>query len=273
MNKLPIAYQLFCVRHDAQKDFEGTIRKVAALGFHGVEFAGFFGRSAKDIKALMEETGLVPVSSHVPYDAIKADPFGIIAYHQAIGCPYIVIPYLDNATRPGAAGFAKAASDILNFAKLCKKADIQLLYHNHDFEFCMLSGQYGLDFLYDLIPSSLLQCEIDTCWVKFAGVDPAAYLRRYSGRIPLVHLKDFIADEGAANPYELVGQAGNQVEKRHFEYRPLGHGCQNMAEVTTAALEGGAKWFIVEQDDPSSDSPYEDAKLSLNTLRKLGLLE
>ena len=90
--------------------------------------------------------------------------------------------------------------------KACKAHGIQTLYHNHDFEFAkMPDGRYALDYIYDTIPADLLQTELDTCWVKVAGEDPAAYVRKYTGRSPLVHLKDFHKEGKPANMYKLIG--------------------------------------------------------------------
>jgi len=106
---------------------------------------------------------------------------------------------------------------------------MQLLYHNHDFEFVTLSGMFGLDFLYAAVPEDLLKTELDVCWVKYAGQDPAAYLRKYAGRCPVVHLKDYVGRKvEGKDPYALIGM--NENEKRDtqaFEFRPFGYGCQN----------------------------------------------
>ena len=77
---------------------------------------------------------------------------------------------LDEATRPGSAGFGKTLGQIYKFGELCRKAGITLLYHNHDFEFCTISGEYGLDFIYDVVPADVLKTEIDCCWVKYSGI-------------------------------------------------------------------------------------------------------
>ena len=173
MEKRPVAYQIYSARNEAAKDLLGVLRQLKAMGYDGVEFAGFYGHSAAQVKAMLEETGLVAISSHVPLAEIEADMFGVIAYHQTIGCKYIAIPYLDEQTRPGAPGFAAKLRLFQRFGRLCRQGGIQLLYHNHDFEFVTLSGLYGLDFLYQALPEELLACELDVCWVKYAGIWPS----------------------------------------------------------------------------------------------------
>lgn len=273
MEHRPVAYQVYSARDDAQKDLLGVLRQLAAMGYDGVEFAGFYGHSAEEISAMLKETGLVALSSHVPFADIRRDPFGVIAYHQAIGASYIAVPYLGEEDRPGSAGFAASVRDIRRFGALCREAGIQLLYHNHDFEFVTISGEYGLDFLYDAIEPEYLHTELDMCWVKYAGVNPADYVRKYAGRCPVVHLKDYVGRKGEKSPYALIGDAKSEenADTTAFEFRPVGYGCQNVAEVVDASIESGAKWFVVEQDLSVGRTPLEAAQMSIDTLKKIGL--
>lgn len=274
MEKRPIAYQVYSAREEAEKDLDAVLASLSKMGYDGVEFAGFYGNTAEEINKLLTKYKLKAISSHVPVQLIEADMFGTIAYHKAIGCEYIAIPYLDDATRPGAAGFSGMLRLIDKFGRLCREAGIRLLYHNHDFEFIQFSGQYGLDFLYDAVSPCILQTEIDTCWVKYAGEDPAAYIRKYTGRCPVVHLKDFVGEKGGASPYALLGINENEKAdptKTAFEFRPVGHGCQDIAAIVTAGIESGAEWFVVEQDMSIGRTPLEAAALSIESLRKVGV--
>ncbi|MEG0768112.1 MAG: sugar phosphate isomerase/epimerase, partial [Clostridia bacterium] len=152
-------------------------------------------------------------------------------------------------------------------------AGIQLLYHNHDFEFVKLSEQYGLDFLYDCVPATYLQTELDTCWVNYAGENPAAYVRKYAGRCPVVHLKDFVGRKGDKQPYALIqadGAATGAAMDVQFEFRPVGHGCQDIPAIMTAGIESGASWFVVEQDLSVGRPALEAARMSRDYLRSIG---
>lgn len=272
MEKRPVAYQLYSARDEAQKDLDSVLAALAGMGYDGVEFAGFYGHTADEISALLTKHNLKAISSHVPLALIEADMFGTIAYHQQIGCEYIAVPYLDEQTRPGALGFGKTIATIYRFARLVKEAGMTLLYHNHDFEFVSLSGQYGLDFLYQAIPADLLKTELDVCWVKYAGEDPAAFIRKYAGRCPVVHLKDYVGVKGDESPYALIGiDEGEKKDTTAFEFRPVGYGCQDVASVLSAGVESGAQWFVVEQDMSVGRTPLEAAELSIGTLKKLGL--
>jgi sugar phosphate isomerase/epimerase len=270
MRKLPIAYELYGMRGDMERSVEGTLKKVRELGFDGVEFAGFFGKSATEIKSLAADAGLVPISSHVPLRLIQGSPEATIAYHQELGCRNIVVPYLEEDSRPGAPGFAKVLGLMTRFGMQCRNAGLRLLYHNHDFEFRQVSGIYGLDFIFQAVPEELLATEIDTCWVKYAGVDPVSYLASYKGRAPLVHIKDFVSTNPGRTPYALIGQDAGAPDHTGFAYRPFGHGSQDAPALLQAAVDAGAEWLILEQDEPSGESPYADARMSMETFASLG---
>jgi len=274
MKKAMIGYQVYSARDEAQQDLRGVLTALKEMGYDGVEFAGFYGHSAQEVRSMLDELGLKGISSHLPFDRIEADMFGEIAYHKTIGCEYIAIPYLDEEMRPGGAKFSHAIQVIYKFGRLCKEAGIQLLYHNHDFEFITFSGQYGLDFLYDCVPACLLKTEIDTCWVKYAGLDPAEYVAQYAGRCPVVHLKDYVGRRGG-QPYALINADGTDDGGRsadvEFEFRPVGHGCQDVKSIIDSSLNSGAEWFIVEQDMSVGRAPLEAARMSIETLKKLEL--
>lgn len=274
MEKRPIAYQIYSAREDAQKNLSGVLGELASMGYKGVEFAGFYGNSADEVDALLARYNLQAVSSHVPVAQIEEDMFAVLSYHRRIGCKYIAIPYLDEQTRPGAPGFARMIRLIYRFGALCREAGIQLLYHNHDFEFVKLSGQYALDFLYEAVPADILKTEIDTCWVKFSGIDPADYLRQYAGRCPVVHLKDFVGSKGDKLPYALIGKDEDEDHTTAaFEFRPFGHGSQDAKAVVEAGIEAGAKWFVIEQDLSVGRTPLEAARMSIDTLKDMGAAE
>lgn len=275
MKKALIGYQVYSAREEASKDLLGTLKQLKALGYDGVEFAGFYGHTAEEVKTMLDESGLVAFSDHVPFALIEKDMFGVIRDHLTIGCKYIAVPYLDDAHRPGQPGFADVLRTIVKFGRLCREAGIQLLYHNHDFEFVKLSGMYALDFLYAAVEPELLKTEIDTCWVNYSGENPAEYVRKYTGRAPIVHIKDFVGSRGGAQPYALIqadgSDDGKNSESTAFEFRPVGYGCQDVKAILEAGLDAGAFCFVVEQDQWYDRTPFEAAKMSIDTLRSLGL--
>lgn len=272
---LPVALQLYSVRDELEADFEGTVRKVKELGYDGVEFAGLCGKSAAEVKAIVEKVGVVPVSAHVSLDELLADIPAVVATYKEIGCEYIAVPYLPEDRRPGTDGFNRTIEDIKKIADECNKQGIKLLYHNHDFEFAKIDGKYALDILYSEVTADRLETEIDTCWVGVAGENPAEYVLKYSGRAPVVHLKDYYM-QGREKPkklYELIGiEDDSETESEEtFGFRPVGYGVQDMPSILDAAVNAGAKWVVVEQDRPApGDTPMNSVKLSRDFLKKLG---
>ena len=267
MKQFPIALQLYSVRDRMASDFEGTLAAVSALGYDGVEFAGLYGRSADEVKALCEKYNLVPISAHVPFVDMMADPKGVLQTYAEIGCRYVVIPYLTEEYRPGNERFDEVIKGAALLGRTAKELGMTLLYHNHDFEFKKLDGKYALDMLYDTVSAELLQTELDLCWVKVGGEEPASYLRKYAGRAPVVHFKDFSGKVGG-KMYALIGIEDDGEEASEFSFRPLGMGCQNIPELLSAADEAGAEWIVVEQDNPSDGlSSVACAEKSINCLR------
>lgn len=272
--KFPVALQLYSVRDEMEKDFEKTLAEVKKLGYDGVEFAGLFGKSAAEIKALLEKYELVPISAHVPYYDMLENPEAVLADYKEIGCKYIAVPYLTEECRPGTDGFADTVKGIDKIARAAKNLGLQLLYHNHDFEFVKIDGKYALDVLYDTIPEEFLKTEIDTCWVNVAGENPAAYIEKYTGRAPVVHLKDFFMKDGAkaGQLYKLIGIESEEEESEEetFGFRPVGHGKQNFPEILASCEKAGAQWVVVEQDEPALDkSTLECAKMSIDYVRSI----
>lgn len=273
--KLPVAVQLYSVRDEMEKDFYGTIKAMKEIGYDGVEFAGLFGQNPEEIKAFCEEIGIVPISAHVPYYDMLENPEAVLADYVKIGCKYVVVPYLTEECRPGTEGFAATVEGIRKIGEAAKAMGMQLLYHNHDFEFVTIDGEYALDVLYSTVPEDLLKTEIDTCWVNVAGVNPAEYLEKYSGRAPVVHLKDFKkTGDGQGKLYDLIGiddEAAEEEDEDSFSFMPVGHGVQDMPEILSACEKAGAEWVVVEQDNPAkNDTPLNSVTLSREYLKTLG---
>ena len=268
MSSLPIAVQIYSVRDDASADLYGTLKKIKEMGYDGVEFAGLYGHTPAQVKAFCDEVGIVPISAHVPFVDMLKDPMGVLSQYAEIGCKYVAVPYLVPEHRPEHANFAYVVEFIHVLGKAAKKLGMTMLYHNHDFEFLKIDGKYALDILYDTVPADLLQTELDTCWVNVGGENPADYIRKYSGRAPVVHLKDF-AGEKSENMYALIGiDKEADTESSKFEFRPVGKGKQNFSAILDAAKDAGAEWVVVEQDEPSMGlTRMECVKASIDYLK------
>ncbi len=267
----PVAIQVFSVRDDASKNLYATLKELKKIGYDGVEFAGLYGHTPEEVHDMCADIGLVPISAHVPYLDMVADPEGVFGQYATIGCKYVAVPYLTEEYRPGMPKFAEVIENVKLLGEVANRLGMQLLYHNHDFEFTKLDGKYALDVLYESVPADLLQTELDTCWVNVGGEVPADYLLKYSGRAPVLHLKDFVGSK-TQNMYELIGiDKKADADSAKFELRPVGSGKQDFPTILAAAQKAGTVWVVVEQDSPSMGlSPLECASKSREYLKNIG---
>ena len=271
MKTLPVGLQLYTVRNEMEKSVPETLAAVKSIGYDYVEPAGLFGLTGEQFRAELDKAGLKAVCAHVPFNSMLQDPQGTIDTYKTIGCEYLAVPYLGGGDRPGDAGFDKVLACINVFGALCYKNGLTLLYHNHDFEFIKLeNGEYGLDYMYSNTAPQNLQTELDTCWVNIGGEVPAEYIRKYAGRCPVVHLKDFIGGK-SDSMYELIGiEKKADTKQEEFKFRPVGSGKQDFPAILEAAVESGARYVIVEQDQSYETPCLEAAKMSREYLKSLG---
>ena len=265
-----VGVQMYTVRKESKENFYGTLKKIKAMGYDGVEFAGLHGHTAEEVKEMCADLGLVPISAHVAYDEMMQDPEGVLNVYKNIGCKYVVVPYLKEEHRPDKDCFGEVVRNIEMLCKIAKDLGMTMLYHNHDFEFMKIDGKYALEVLYDTIPADLLQSELDTCWVNVGGENPASYLLKYQDRAPIVHLKDFWGEK-SDDMYELIG-IERKASKRpaNFEFRPVGSGKQDFPAILESAKKVGAEWVIVEQDNPSMGlDPIESIQKSIEYVKTI----
>ena len=269
---LPVMLQLYNVRDELTKDFDGTLKEIAKIGYKYVELAiaQSFGKTSSQFKESLEKNGLTAVSAHVPYSNMIENPDSAIDFHIDTGCKYIVIPFLNNEERSSGPNYEEVKKSIAKLGETVNKKGSVLLYHNHEFEFEDYKGKYALDDLFDSVPANLLQTEIDTCWALVGGADPAEYILKYSGRSPVIHLKDFGSSDGGKTKTEVIAEAKKDRALGVFPFRALGQGIQDIRGIIAAAEKAGAKWLVVEQDLPTAGkTPLECAKESFNYLKKL----
>jgi sugar phosphate isomerase/epimerase len=248
MNTGSVALQMYTVRDETARDFVGTLRRVAEMGYTAVEFAGYGGLSSTEMNKVLKEVGLKAISTHVGLPALEKDLAAQIEYCQDIGCPYLVLPWLDESRR-NVEAIKQIAAHINEFGRQCHSRGITFGYHNHNFEFAQDNGKYLLDYLLEATDPSLVVLELDVYWAAYAGVDPSAYIRQHAGRIPLVHLKDMTPER---------------------TYTEVGDGTLKLDGIYKVARESGCQWFIVEHDQPTIPS-LESAQRSLQNLQKMNI--
>ncbi len=246
---LPVALQLFTVRELMKRDFAGTLKSVAEIGYDGVELAGLGGHSPSEVKKMVADLGMTLCGMHD--GEVLTDPASAIEVAGGLGVKMVTCPFLSDEYRH-TDGYRKAA-EMLNVAGAkCNAAGLQLCYHNHAFEFEPLDdGGRGYDIFIHHCDSKLVQFEVDLGWVQVGGDDPLEFCRKLAGRVPLLHVKDMAKTDPV-----LMAEVGTGV----VEFGPI------IAE----APEWGSQWLIIEQDrDWVDGDPLKSITVSFENLRRL----
>lgn len=244
-----ISVQLYTVRNEMAQDFEGSLRKIAALGYRQVEFAGYYDRTPAQVRALLDGLGLESPSAHVPIQALRTDPAKAIETAKVIGHRYLICPYLDPTERKTLAQYREHAALFNQVGERCRKAGIQFGYHNHDFEFVPLEGRLPMDLLMAETSRELVKVELDLYWTVKAKQDPLAFLKKYPGRVVAFHVKD------------------QDNTPRGF-FTEVGRGVIDFKPILAAGRREGVELYIVEQDQ-TPGSPFDSLKISLDYLKQL----
>ena len=215
MKKFKIGLQLYSIREDVEKDMDAALKAVKEMGYDCVEFAGFFGKSAEEVRAMLDKYGLEAISVHQTAEPWLKEGQKAIDYLKTVGVKFCAIPWYQKEKLYDKKEFAKMIIEFTEFGKALKENGIQLLYHNHDFEFGKkYDGEYVFDCIYNSVPADLLRPEMDVCWIKYGGEDPCKYIEKYDG-MKLLHLKDFTAErKWAAALRMLLSMITAAMQKR-----------------------------------------------------------
>lgn len=273
MKNFRVGIQLYGVRKSMAEDFEGTLKAICEMGYEYVEFAGYYGKTAEEIKTILDKYGLKCISVHQSIDFYDNDPDAAAEFLKSFGVKYSVIPWYAKEKLAGNNEWDNSLSKFKRVASILKSHGMVLGYHNHEFEFEKHNGKYLHDYIFDEIGKDMIVPELDTCWVHYAGIDPAKKIREFSGNVEIVHLKDFDCRELGGGPaYELIDSTGKGMQKKSredngFVFRPLGMGRQNFSEILAACEEAGTELVIVEQDQTYDISELEAAKISRDYLK------
>ncbi len=224
-----IGLQLYSVKELTQKDFIGTLAAVAKAGYDGVEFAGYFDTSAKDLRKALDDNGLKACGSHIGLPALDEDLDGLIAYSQTIGSPYIICPAVWGDMVGSADAWKRTAERLDAVGKRCAENGILFGYHNHDFEFVTYDGKTAYDIMMENTDPKHLCIELDTYWVEFAGMNIVDFMNRYAERMKLLHIKDMRSLE----------------DKENTE---IGKGIIDVPAIIEAGKKLGVHWYTVEQE-------------------------
>jgi sugar phosphate isomerase/epimerase len=255
-----VGVQLYSVRDLMKDDFDGTIAKVAKIGYKEVEFAGYFGRTGQQVRAAVDKNGLAAVSTHVQYDELDDKFPSVIETSKTIGFKYIVCPWIPEELRKSPDIWKQAAEKFNRCGEQSKKAGMQFAYHNHWFEFLAVDGKLPYDALLKECDGNLVKMEMDLCWITAAGGDPLKYFNLYPGRFPLVHVKDL-----KTLPQVTTGGAQNYGDT--VDLTEVGSGVVDWKKIFAQSEKAGIKHYIVEHDHPKQ--PFESITKSYAYLEKL----
>jgi sugar phosphate isomerase/epimerase len=246
----PLGLQLYSVRDLLPNDYEGTLRQLSAMGYREVEAAGFFGRSASDVKQVMEQVGLHCVSAHYSYADLAPHLDDVIQFGEALGLEYIICasPGFPHGS-PAKSEDKKVAREAMTledwrwnaeqFNRLGERvnaAGIKFGYHNHTAEFRAVNGVVIYDELLRLTDPAKVTMEMDCGWVIVGGKNPVDYLKRYPMRFSMLHVKDF----------KLSGEPGSDVDPPPSA--ELGRGSIDYRPIFLAAKKANIKHAFIEQE-------------------------
>jgi len=255
-----VGLQLYTVRDLMKSDFDGTIARVASIGYKEVEFAGYFGRTGEQVRAACEKNGLAPVSTHVQYDELDDKFPAVVETSKTIGLKYIVCPWIPEELRKSPDIWKQASEKFNRCGEQSQKAGIQFAYHNHWFEFLPVDGKLPYDELLKECDASRVKMEMDLCWITAAGADPLKYFNTYPGRFPLVHVKDL-----KTMPHITAGGAQNYGDT--VDLTEVGSGLIDWKRIFAQSDKAGIKHYIVEHDHPKQ--PFDSITASYQYLNKV----
>ncbi len=246
---IPIALQLYSIRDDCAEDLPGTLKAVAEMGYEGVEFAGYHGYSAPELRQMLEDLGLTVAGAHVGLDNLLGEDLeATIAFNQALGNQFLIVPGVEEERRNSRAAALETAQLFNEISAKLRSHDMWVGYHNHYAEFEPLEGETFFDIFFSNTDADVVM-QLDVGHALHGGADPTDVVKRYPGRARTVHLKEWDpANEGA-----LIGE-GN------VPWEDLFRACETV---------GGTQWYIVEHE-VYPYPPMECVKRCLATLQQMG---
>ncbi|MEM9418703.1 MAG: sugar phosphate isomerase/epimerase [Planctomycetota bacterium] len=260
-----IAVQMYTLRDHCEtpSDIAKTCARLKEMGYDAIQASasGFSTISAPELKTILDDTGMICVSTHRSYEQLQ-DHEAEIEYHATIGCKLAALGGWGWQGDETKEQWIQFIDDFSALAAKYEGSDLKIGYHNHSHEFAPFGWKDAPDKIdptatpYTVLEAKLGPAaffEVDTYWVAHGGGDPAAWLRRFSGRVPGIHLKDMTI-------------TGN----REHKMCEVGAGNLNWPAILEAAKDAGVQWYIVERDAGDLD-PFDSLKISLANLKSWGL--
>jgi sugar phosphate isomerase/epimerase len=247
---MKIGAQLYTLREMTRTldGFAEALKRVADIGYTSVQVSATCPFEAEWLKAELAKNGLQCVLTHTPVPRLTGETAKVIAEHDVFGCRCVGLGWWswDEAQHMGREDFRRLFEPVMRDLRAGGKL---FMYHNHDQEFRHVDGKPILEWLAETYPAEELGFTLDTFWVQAGGGDPAQWLEKLAGRIPVIHLKDYAYGRKMA---------------------PVGEGNINFDRVFEKAGSGGTEWMLVEQDDCNGEDPLDCLRRSYDYLRSRG---
>jgi len=248
-----IALQLYTLRDPAKKDLADTLKKAREMGWEYVQWSGMPNLPAEKIRAALDTAGLKAIAAHVGVEPFEKDLEANVKFWKTVGVKDLGPGGMMNDCKATLKDWLNGARRLDDLGAKLRAAGLRLSYHNHAFEFEKFPGddRCKLDILMESTSPENLKAELDLAWAYVGGVDPAAYIRKYKGRCPVIHAKDVVrAKDG-----------------KKQQFKPLGQGELNWPEIFAAGNEAGVEWYVYEQDS-GEGSPFDYTRASYEFLAK-----
>jgi sugar phosphate isomerase/epimerase len=238
-----------------------TLEKVAKIGYKNIQVSGFGPMPAEAVAKAAKDNGLNIVSTHTGWPKFQTELDSVIADHKLWNCKHPAVGGIPG-TYHSEEGLKKLIAELKPIVKKLAEAGMDFSYHNHDHELMPCGGKKTwLERLYEETTPAELKVEIDTHWIQAGGGDPAQWIRKYSGRQPILHLKDMTMAMG-------VNKEGRSQKERRFS--PIGSGNMNWDSILKAAEDAGVEYMCVEQDNCYGMDPFEALAISFRFLSGRG---
>jgi len=232
MKDIKISAQLYTLRNYTKTlpEYKNTLLKVKNLGYKSFQHSGAGPMGSSDIKKCLDETGMVMSATHTAPQRLKEDLSNVIKEHHLWNCEFVGIGMMPEEYRDNYEGIVRFSHEYNEIGKTLKKEGLQLIYHNHDFEFQKYNDKLIMDIMMDETDPDSFEFEIDTYWVQSGGGDPVDWIYKLDGRMRYIHFKD------------MAMSGRNQM------FAPVGEGNLNWEKIITACEETAVEWCAVEQD-------------------------
>jgi sugar phosphate isomerase/epimerase len=243
--RIPVGLQLYSLREQCKTDLPGMLAAVSKIGYKGVEFAGYHGRSAQELRKLLDDNGLVACGTHTPYESVQGDKLKeTVEFNRTIGNKFLIVPWMNEAkSKQEWLDRAKLFNDI---ADKVKPDGMWVGYHAHQHDFKLTDGVSAWDLFFGNTKREVIM-QLDTSNCCEGGADPVAVLKKYPGRARSIHLKAF-----GGGPDAVIGE--DKVDwKSVFAF------CEG---------KGMTQWYVVEHE--SGKDPLDCVKRSFEALKKFG---